>query len=58
MRERAEKLLKTMLGADTTFRDGQWEAIKTVAVKKEPCPDSSAYRVGQEYCIFYRYQIA
>jgi ATP-dependent DNA helicase RecQ len=34
VRERAEKLLKTMLGADTTFRDGQWEAIKTVAVKK------------------------
>ena len=25
----AEKLLKTMLGADTTFRDGQWEVIKT-----------------------------
>ncbi len=34
VRERAEKLLKTMLGEETTFRDGQWEAIKTVAMNR------------------------
>ena len=35
MREHAEELLKTMLGKDTTFRDGQWEAIELVVVQKE-----------------------
>ncbi|MDD3888833.1 MAG: RecQ family ATP-dependent DNA helicase [Syntrophomonadaceae bacterium] len=35
VRERAEELLKTMLGEDKTFRDGQWEAIETVVVRKE-----------------------
>jgi len=35
VREQAEELLKTMLGEDTTFRDGQWEAIELVVVQKE-----------------------
>src|SRR5437764_1205248 len=34
-REQAESLLKTMLGADKSFRDGQWEAIEAVAVQKK-----------------------
>ena len=35
MREQAEELLKTMLGEDTAFRDGQWEAIELVVAQKE-----------------------
>src|SRR5438128_800930 len=31
----AESLLKPMLGADKSFRDGQWEAIEAVAVQKK-----------------------
>ena len=29
---RAESLLRQMLGADKSFRDGQWEAIEAVAL--------------------------
>ena len=32
--EGAEKLLRIMLGEDTTFRDGQWEAIELVVEQK------------------------
>ena len=35
MKEKAHSFLKTMLGADSDFRDGQWEAIEAVAVKKQ-----------------------
>jgi len=34
-REYGLKLLKTMLGEDANFRDGQWEAIETLAIKKK-----------------------
>src|SRR5260370_40508871 len=31
----AESLLHQMLGAEKSFRDGQWEAIETAAVRKQ-----------------------
>src|SRR5438034_3234695 len=34
-RTEAESLLRQMLGADKSFRDGQWEAIETAAVRKQ-----------------------
>src|SRR5256714_3908244 len=34
-RAEAESLLRQMLGADKSFRDGQWEAIETAAVRKQ-----------------------
>src|SRR5215813_12734247 len=34
-RARADALLHQMLGAGKTFRNGQWEAIETVAVRKQ-----------------------
>src|SRR5882724_4659928 len=34
-RAEAELLLKRMLGADKSFRDGQWEAIESIALRKE-----------------------
>jgi len=34
-RDRAEALLRQMLGADKSFRDGQWEAIEAVALRKQ-----------------------
>ena len=34
-RAAAETLLQQMLGADKTFRDGQWEAIEAIAVRRE-----------------------
>jgi ATP-dependent DNA helicase RecQ len=34
-REYGLKLLRTMLGEDVNFRDGQWEAIETLAIKKK-----------------------
>src|SRR6266508_2230511 len=34
-RAEAESLLRQMLGADKSFRAGQWEAIETAAVRKE-----------------------
>jgi ATP-dependent DNA helicase RecQ len=34
-RAKAEALLRQMLGADKSFRDGQWEAIETVAVRNQ-----------------------
>lgn len=34
MREHARELLHAMLGADADFRDGQWEAIEAVAVRR------------------------
>jgi len=30
---KAESLLRQMLGADKSFRDGQWEAIEAIAVR-------------------------
>ena len=32
---KAESLLRQMLGADKSFRDGQWEAIEAVAVRNQ-----------------------
>ena len=32
---KAESLLREMLGADKSFRDGQWEAIEAVAVRNQ-----------------------
>ena len=32
---KAELLLRQMLGADKSFRDGQWEAIEAVAVRNQ-----------------------
>ena len=34
-RSEAESLLKRMLGADKSFRDGQWEAIEAISLRKE-----------------------
>lgn len=34
-RDRAESLLRQMLGADKSFRDGQWEAIEAVALRNQ-----------------------
>jgi ATP-dependent DNA helicase RecQ len=34
-RTRAESLLRQMLGEEKSFRDGQWEAIEAVAVRKQ-----------------------
>src|SRR5437016_14347564 len=34
-RAKAESLLRQMLGQDKSFRDGQWEAIETAAVRKQ-----------------------
>src|SRR2546430_13155581 len=34
-RTEAESLLREMLGADKSFRDGQWEAIETAAMRKQ-----------------------
>jgi ATP-dependent DNA helicase RecQ len=35
IKNRAQQLLKMMLGEDKEFRPGQWEAIETIAVKKQ-----------------------
>jgi hypothetical protein len=35
MRQRAQVLLETMLGSGSQFRDGQWEAIEAVAVRRQ-----------------------
>jgi len=35
IKNRAQQLLKMMLGEDKEFRPGQWEAIETVAVNKQ-----------------------
>src|SRR3989442_439773 len=34
-RAEAESLLRQMLGADKSFREGQWEAIETAALRKQ-----------------------
>ena len=34
-KNRAEQLLKKMLGDNSSFRSGQWEAIETVVIKKQ-----------------------
>ena len=34
-RTEAESLLRQMLGADKSFRDGQWEAIEAAAMRKQ-----------------------
>ena len=34
-RAEAESLLRQMLGADKSFRDGQWEALKAIAVRNQ-----------------------
>lgn len=35
VRQHTLDLLHRMIGEDKTFRPGQWEAIKTVAIKKQ-----------------------
>jgi ATP-dependent DNA helicase RecQ len=53
MREHAEKLLRIMLGEDTTFRDGQWEAIELVVEQKGRARALLVQRTGWGKSIVY-----
>ena len=35
IKDHSLKLLRTMIGEDKEFRSGQWEAIESVAIKKQ-----------------------
>jgi len=55
-RAEAESLLRQMLGADKSFRDGQWEAIETAAVRKQRVLVVQRTGWGQEHCLLYRHE--
>src|SRR5262245_22013135 len=46
-RAKAEALLRQMLGADKVFRDGQWEAIESVALRKQRVLGGQPTSLGQ-----------
>lgn len=51
-----ELLKKVLNNPDAEFRDGQWEAIDSVANKNKKITFSTKNWLGKKYCLFFIYK--
>jgi len=54
----ALNLLRSMLGTDASFRNGQWEAIESIVIKKRRTLVVQTDGMGKKCYLLYSFQIA